>query len=87
MSLTERVTVSLPADVRQAAQQVAESTGVPFSNIVNDALTVWLRGRLLDQWLCEYEAEHGDFDEKDLQSLARETGMPYLPPTNRASAA
>ena len=83
----ERVTVSLPADVRQAVLHVAESTGVPFSNIVNDALSAWLRGRLLDQWLSEYEIEHGPFSEEELQALALETGMPYLPPSRRSSAA
>ncbi len=86
MSLTERVTVSLPADVRQAAQRVAERTGVAFSTIVNDALSAWLRGRLMDEWLSEYQSVHGAFDEKDLQALAAETGLPYLPPNHRSSA-
>ena len=87
MSSTERVTVSLPAEVRRAAQRVAEATGVPFSAVVNDALANWLRSRLVDAWLTEHQAAHGVFDEEELRSLAAETGVPYLPPTTGRTAA
>ena len=86
MSSTERVTVSLPAEVRRAAQRVAEATGVPFSAVVNDALANWLRSRLADAWLTEHQAAHGVFDEEELRSLAAETGVPYLPPTTGRTA-
>ncbi len=84
---TERVTVSLPSDIRQAAQRVAESSGVPFSAVVNDALASWLRSKLVDAWLLDFEKEHGAFTEDELQALATETGIPYLPPTKRPEAA
>lgn len=87
MSSTERVTVSLPAEVRRAAQRVAEAAGVPFSAVVNDALASWLRSRLVDAWLAEHQAAHGAFDEDELRSLAAETGVPYLPPTTGRTAA
>jgi protein-disulfide isomerase-like protein with CxxC motif len=35
---SDRVTVSLPAEVRQAAQRVAQEAGVPFSAVVAEAL-------------------------------------------------
>ncbi len=81
------MTVSLPTEVRQAAQRVAEQTGLSFSAIVNDAVESWLRTRLVDGWLADHEAAHGEFDEAELRSLAKETGMTYLPPRNRAPAA
>lgn len=87
MSSTEQVTVSLPAEVRQAAQRVAEATGVPFSTVVQDALAAWLRSRLVDTWLIDHQATHGDFSEDELRTLASEVGVPYLPPNARVSAA
>lgn len=77
---TERVTVSLPADVRQAAQRIAEERGTSFSTVVSDALTAWLRGRLVDAWLAEHQAEHGEFDEDELRALAADAGVPYVGP-------
>jgi hypothetical protein len=66
---SDRVPVSLPAEVRQAAQRVAQ------------------RGRLVDTWLAEHEAEHGPFDETELQELAAEVGVAYLPPANNRTVA
>lgn len=76
----ERVTISLPEEVRQAAQRVAEERGTSFSAVVNDALASWLRGRLIDAWLTEYQAEHGAFDEDELRALAVDAGVPYVGP-------
>ncbi len=84
---SDRVTVSLPAEVRQAAQRVALETGVPFSSVVADALSAWLRGRLVDAWLAEHEAEFGPFDETELQELAAEAGVTYLPPASTRTVA
>ena len=39
-----RITVTLPADLRQAVQQAAEGADVSFSSIVSDALNAWVRG-------------------------------------------
>lgn len=78
--LSERVTVSLPAEVRQTAQQVADGLGTSFSSVVADALTGWLRGRLVDAWLADHQAAHGAFDEDELRRLADDAGVPYLPP-------
>jgi len=84
---TDRVTVSLPKDVRVAAQRVAHETGVPFSSVVADALATWLRGRLVDGWLTEHETEYGAFAEEELQALAAEAGVPYLPPVSTRTVA
>lgn len=75
---TERVTVSLPDELRRAAARIAEERGVPFSTVVAEALTGWMRGRLVDAWLAEHQAEQGAFDEDELRALAAETGVPYL---------
>lgn len=78
--MSERVTVSLPEDVRRSAQRIADDLGLSFSAVVADALTGWMRGRLVDAWLAEHQAEHGRFDEDELRALATEAGVPYLPP-------
>jgi hypothetical protein len=83
----DRVTVSLPAEVRQAAQRVAREAGVPFSTVVAAALTSWLRGRLVDAWLAEHEAEFGAFDEVELAQIAAEAGVPYVPAANARTVA
>jgi hypothetical protein len=77
---TDRVTVSLPKEVRESAQRIAEERGVSFSSVVTEALTAWMRGRLVDAWLVEHQSEHGAFDEGELRALAAEVGVPYLPP-------
>jgi hypothetical protein len=76
----ERVTVSLPEDLRQAAAGIAEQRGVSFSAVVTEALAGWMRGRLVDAWLAEHQAEHGAFGEAELRALAAEAGVPYLGP-------
>ena len=82
-----RVTVTLPADLRQAVQQAAEGADVSFSSIVSDALDAWMRGRLVDEWLAEHQESHGAFEEDELRALAQEAGVPYTPPTRGRSAA
>jgi len=83
----DRVTVSLPTEVRQAAQRVAQETGVPFSTVVADALAAWVRGRLVDAWLTEHQVEFGDFDEAELQRVAADAGVTYLPPMTSRTVA
>ncbi|MGH3942674.1 MAG: hypothetical protein ACRDTG_29440 [Pseudonocardiaceae bacterium] len=77
---TERVTVSLPEDVRRTSQRLADELGLSFSAVVTEALTGWLRARLVDAWLAEHQAEHGVFAEDELRKLAAEAGVPYLAP-------
>jgi len=84
---TDRVTVSLPAEVREAAQRVAQEAGVPFSAVVTEALAAWVRGRLIDTWLLEYEAKHGVFSEAELRDIAAEAGVTYIPPTRSRTVA
>lgn len=77
---TERVTVSLPEDVRRTGQRIADELGMSFSAVVSEALSGWLRGRLVDAWLAEHQAEHGAFQEEELRVLAEQAGVPYLTP-------
>jgi predicted transcriptional regulator len=77
---TERVTISLPDDVRRAAQRIAEERGTSFSAVVAEALASWMRGRLVDAWLAEHGASHGAFDEDELRALAADAGVPYVGP-------
>lgn len=76
---TARVTITIPAELRQTAQDAADRAGVPFSAVVSDALAAWVRGRLVDVWLAEHQATHGVFDEDELRALAEEAGVPYVP--------
>lgn len=84
---TERVTVSLPGQIRQSAQRIADDLGMSFSSVVSDALAGWLRARLIDAWLAEHQENYGAFDEDELRALATEAGVPYLPARNADPAA
>jgi len=84
---SERVTVSLPDDVRRAAQRIAEERGTSFSSVVAEALTGWMRGRLVDAWLAEHQAAHGAFDEEELRALAADSGVPYVGPGRAGDSA
>ena len=77
---TERVTVSLPAELRAMAQQTANNLGLPVSTVVAEALTYRLRGRLVDEWLVDYQTTHGPFSESEVVEIAAASGVPYLPP-------
>lgn len=74
-----RVTVTLPAELHEAAQHAARSAGVPFSAVVSDALAHWVRGQLVDAWLVAHQETHGPFREDELRDLAGDAGVPYLP--------
>jgi hypothetical protein len=84
---TSRVTITLPAELRQAAQEVADRAGLPFSAVVSDALVAWMRGRLVDAWLAEHQAVHGAFSEDELKALAEDAGVPYVSVGRPRSAA
>jgi predicted transcriptional regulator len=83
----DRVTISLPSEVRAAAQAVAEETGQPFSALVSDALVAFVRGRMVDAWIAEYESAYGEISEDELIALSAETGIPYVSPQQSKSAA
>jgi post-segregation antitoxin (ccd killing protein) len=82
-----RVTITLPEELRAAAQEVAEAAGLPFSAVVTEALAAWTRGRLVDLWLAEHQSSFGEFDEEELRALASESGVPYVPPGQGRPAA
>lgn len=84
---SERVTVSLPDDLRRAAQRIAEERGTSFSSVVAEALTGWMRGRLVDAWLADHQAAHGAFDEDELRALAADAGVPYVGPGRAGDSA
>jgi predicted transcriptional regulator len=84
---SERVTVSLPDDVRRAAQRIAEDRGTSFSAVVAEALTGWMRGRLVDAWLVEHQVAKGEFSEDELRLLAAEAGVPYVGPGRAGESA
>lgn len=88
LSMTiRRVTVSLPGEILQSAQRIANERGLSFSAVVSDALAGWLRSKLVDAWLAEHQANHGPFDEDELRELAAEAGVPYLAPKRKEPTA
>ena len=76
----ERVTITIPIELRRAGQSEADERGTSFSAVVSNALAAHLRGRAIDAWLTEFEEEHGAFSEDELASIAAEAGVPYVPP-------
>lgn len=82
----ERVTVSLPAELRQAAQKAADSTGTAFSAIVADALLVWVRGQKIDELIAAYEAEEGEITDDEMQAMAEQMGLPFTSPRKSKAA-
>lgn len=83
----ERVTVSLPEQLKSEVTRIAEQRGVPFSTVVAEALVDWTRARLVDEWLAEHQVEHGEFDETELRAFADAVGIPYLPPGRATDSA
>jgi len=76
---TDRVTVSLPAGLRQAGPAETDETGTSFSAVVTDALRNHLRGRAIDTWVREFEAEHGELSEAELAAIAADAGVSDVP--------
>jgi hypothetical protein len=60
---------------------------VPTHPTPASAVEDHIRGRLLDDWLSEYAAERGGWDEDRLAALANEAGLLYLAPGRRGPVA
>lgn len=63
---TERVTVSLQAELAEAVRDAAEADAQNVSAWIADAARRRLASRGLRDVLCEWEAEHGPFSEDEL---------------------
>lgn len=81
---TTRVKLVLPRELHESARLVAEQSGVSLSSVITQALSAWMRGRLIDAWLAEWRVEHGEFDEDELRAFAAAAGLPYFPPVPRS---
>ena len=87
MSTTERVTVSLPTEVPQAAKRVAEATGVrsPLSSMTRSPPGCGPGSTMPGSTSAKLHP--AAFSEDELRALAAETGVPCVPPTASRSAA
>ena len=63
------------------------TAGTSFSAVVTEALTGWMRGRLVDAWLAEHQATHGEFEENELRALAADAGVPSSGPAGAGDSA
>lgn len=79
--------MTIPVEMRRHAQSVADERHVALSTVVSEALASYLRSRALQEWVTEYEVEHGVITEDELVEFARETGVPYSPPRRSSEAA
>jgi hypothetical protein len=75
-----QVTVRVPEEIKEFAQRVADESGRPLSAVLSEALGQWVRWRLWDEYLVDWQSKYGTFDEEQLKNVAREHGMPYVPP-------
>lgn len=82
-----QVTVRVPEEIKEFAQRVADESGRPLSAVLSEALGQWVRWMAMDEFLREWRAEGGQFDEERLRSVAEQHGMPYVPPVCPACAA
>ena len=65
---TERVTISVPADLLHAARaQVEAGRSASMSALVSGALADQLRRQRMEQVLDEIEAEHGQPSREELK--------------------
>lgn len=81
---TARVTITLPAELRQAAQDAADTAGTSFSAVVSEALAAWVPSQLVDASLVEHQATHGAFHEDELRAIAADASVPYVPSGSRS---
>ncbi len=87
MQTTERVTVTIPIEMRQAAQREAEERNVALSTVVSEALAEHVRARALREVVEDYEAEFGVITEDEMREYAARVGIPYSSPRRRVDAA
>jgi Arc/MetJ-type ribon-helix-helix transcriptional regulator len=76
MSLKQRLSASVDRELIEAAEQaVKRGHAATVSAWVNDALRHKLeheqRQRALEEFIAEYEAEHGEITHEEMQSAAR----------------
>ncbi len=87
MQTTERVTITIPVEMKRDAQLIADERHIALSAVVSEALASYLRTQALQEWVAEYEAEFGVITEEELIEYSRKTGVPYSAPQRGANAA
>ncbi|WP_123815241.1 CopG family transcriptional regulator [Myceligenerans xiligouense] len=70
-----KYSITMPKDVAEAARQYAGSSGL--SAFIASTMEEKIQGLRLDEFLNEYEAEHGEFTDEELAAADREIDQAY----------
>jgi post-segregation antitoxin (ccd killing protein) len=74
----EKMSISMDAELAEKIRQAADDDGLSVSAWIATQVDREIRGRGIDRWLDEYEAEHGAFTEEELRQARMRMG--HLPP-------
>ena len=72
----DKLNVSFPLDLGDAVRAAAERAGEGLSGWLADAAAAKLRAEALDEYLDDYEAEHGAFTTDELTRASADLGLP-----------
>ncbi len=64
---SDKMSISLPADLAAQVREAARSAGVPLSRWVADAAAQRARFEAFDRFLEEWEREHGPITAEELR--------------------
>ncbi|MBV9141637.1 MAG: hypothetical protein JO115_12095 [Pseudonocardiales bacterium] len=69
------MSISLGADLGDAVRDAARRAGKGLSSWLAEAAATKLRAEALEQYLDEWEREHGTFTMAELEQAERELGL------------
>jgi hypothetical protein len=71
----DKMSISLEADLGDAVRDAARRAGKGLSSWLAEAAATKLRAEALEQYLDEWEREHGAFTAAELEQAERELGL------------
>jgi hypothetical protein len=75
----DKLSISLRPDLGAQVRSAASRSGKPLSSWVAEAVEARLRVQALDEFLEEWQAEHGRITEEELARARHELGIPDGP--------
>lgn len=71
----DKMSISLEADLGEAVREAARNAGEGLSSWLAEAAAAKLRAEALEQFLDEWEREHGPLTAAELERAERELGL------------
>ena len=81
----DKMSVSFDAELGRAVREAAKQAGGSLSGWLAEAAAERLRSEAFDEFLAEWEAEHGPITPEEWAKASRDLGLPVETPEQPAA--